>query len=103
MSSPTSRSLDELRKRGYYAEVVERWLPFARVRKDFAGFIDIIALGEGQVIGVQATSASHVAERIRKIVEHDNWPAVQKAGIQVYVHGWRKNAKGRWDLREVGL
>lgn len=103
MSSPTVRSLALLRKRGYYAEVVERWLPFARVRKDFAGFIDILALRPGEVLGVQTTSDSNVSARVNKITEHDNWPTVQQAGIRVTVHGWKKNAKGRWECREVEL
>lgn len=103
MSSPTSRSLDHLRKAGYLADVVEKWVPGANIRKDLFGFIDILAVREGEVVGVQATSGSNVAARIRKIAEHDNVAAVRKANIRILVHGWTKNAAGRWALREVDV
>jgi len=36
----------------------------------------------------------------QQIEEHENLPAVLAAGWQVTVHGWRKNSKGKWVLRE---
>lgn len=104
MSSPTSRTLEVMRERGYLAEVVERWIPGANVRKDFAGFIDILCLHKetGEIVGVQATSGSNVSARIDKIVNHENVSAVRKANIRILVHGWAKR-KGRWQLREVDV
>jgi hypothetical protein len=101
-ATPTQRSLKLMRERGYYAEVVERWVPVVRIRRDFAGVIDILALGDACVVGVQATSYSNTSARVRKIVEHENWPILQRAGIKVLVHGWRK-VKNRWEVREVEL
>jgi hypothetical protein len=103
-AGPTQRSLAHLRGQGYVAEVVEKWIPMVKRRKDLFGFIDILAVHperEG-VIGVQATSGSHVSARIDKIVNHDNVGAVRKGGIRILVHGWAKR-KGRWKLREVDL
>lgn len=94
--TPTQRTLAEMRSRGYACEVVERWSPFARIRQDLFGFIDVLCLGENEVIGVQATSAGNVAARVRKIAEHDNVAAVRKAGIRLLVHGWNGEK-----LREV--
>jgi hypothetical protein len=37
--TPTASSLEWLRYNGWYAEVVERWIPGADVRKDHLGFI----------------------------------------------------------------
>ena len=104
MSSPTSRSLEVMRERGYFAEVVERWIPGANVRKDFAGFIDILCIHRerGDIVGVQATSGSNVAARVDKIINHENVGAVRKGGIRILVHGWAKR-KGRWQLREVDV
>ena len=105
MSSPTQRTLAEMRKRGYIAEVVEKWIPQVKRRRDLFGFIDILCVHperEGDVVGVQATSGSHVAERITKINEHENVGAVRKGGIRILVHGWAKR-KGRWQLREVDV
>lgn len=101
MSSPTQRSLAELRKRGYLAQVVEKWIAAVKRRQDLYGFIDILAIRDDEILGVQATSGDHVAERVAKIAEHEHVGAVRKAGIRIAVWGWRKNAAGRWQLREV--
>ncbi len=94
--SPTQRTLKELRSRGYLVQVVERWNPFARRRIDLFGFIDVIGIRRGEVLGVQATSASNVSARVKKIAEHENVGAVREAGIRIAVWGWDKSK-----LREV--
>jgi hypothetical protein len=59
-TSTTQRSLKYMRDNGFYAEVVERYNSFTKRKNDFAGFIDILCLGQGAVIGVQTTSwATH--------------------------------------------
>lgn len=102
MSSPTQRSLARLRADGYLAEVVEKWIPAVKRRRDLYGFIDILAIRGDEVVGVQATSASNVAARIAKITEHPNVGAVRKAGIRILVHGWAKRGR-RWQCREADL
>ena len=100
--SPTQRTLAHLRTAGYpLVQVVERWNPHARVRQDLFGIIDVIAVGT-DIVGVQATSASHVATRIAKITDSEALPILRRAGIRVLIHGWRKS-QGRWKLREVDL
>jgi len=101
MSSPTARTLAEMRKRGYLVQVVEKWIPAVRRRQDLYGFIDVLAIREGEIVGVQATSGDNVASRVAKIAEHEHVGAVRRAGIRILVHGWRRNAAGRWVLREV--
>jgi hypothetical protein len=103
MTSPTQRTLVRLRAAGYLAAVVEKWNVHARIRQDLFGFIDILAVREGEVLGVQACSGSSVSARVHKIICHPNVAAVRKAGIRIHVHGWRKAANGRWTLREVDL
>lgn len=100
--TPTQRSLAALRQAGYLPAVVERWNPHARIRQDLWGFADILAIRENEVLAVQVTSGSNVAARIRKITEHENLPAVRKAGIRVEVHGWRK-LKAGWACRVEDL
>ncbi len=93
MSSPTQRSLDHMRKKGYAAYVVEKWNPHARIRQDLAGFIDVLCLhtdNERDIVGVQSTSYSNIASRVNKIATHENVATVRKAGIRIVVHGWRK-------------
>ena len=94
--SPTQRTLKHMRGLGYTCQVVEHWNPFAKIRQDLFGFIDVLCLGDGEIVGVQATSYSNVAARVRKIADHEHVGAVRKAGMRILVHGW-DGAK----LREV--
>lgn len=103
MTSPTQRSLEHLRRLGYLCAVVERWNPHGGVRQDLYGFLDVLAIREGEVLGIQVTTGANVAARIRKIAKHENVGTVRKAGIRILVHGWRKAANGRWKLREVDV
>lgn len=99
-TSPTQLSLKEMRGRGYYAEVVERYNSFTRRRNDLFGFVDILCIAKGEVIGVQTTTDGHISDRIKKILAHENFMAVHDAGIKVVAHGWKK-VGNRWQVREV--
>lgn len=101
--TPTQRTLKHLRDAGYRAEVVEKRLPKCFITKDLFGFIDVLAIGNGETVAVQTTSDSHVANRIAKIADCEAVGDVRKAGWRILVHGWRKNTKGRWQLREVDV
>jgi hypothetical protein len=103
VSSPTSRTLEHLRKTYPLVQVVERWNPHAKRRIDLFGIIDVVAVSETEIVGVQSTSGDNVAARVTKITESDALPILRKAGIRVLVHGWRKNAAGRWVLREIDV
>lgn len=99
--SPTARTLEEMRKRGYLAQVVEHRVPFQFTTRDLYGVIDVLCIRENEIVGVQATSGDNVAARLGKIANHEHTPMIRKAGIRILVHGWRKAANGRWTLREV--
>ena len=99
-TSPTQRTLALLRKGGWTAEVVEKWIPGANIRKDLFGFIDVVAIRGKEILGVQCTSYSNISARVKKIEEHDNVAAVRDAGIGIQVHGWRKK-DNRWQVRIV--
>jgi hypothetical protein len=76
----------------------------AKVRIDLFGIIDIVAIdATGETYGIQATSNDNLSKRVDKITESDSLPICLKAGWRIVVHGWRKNAAGRWTLREVEL
>jgi hypothetical protein len=100
MSSPTQRSLRHLRDLGYLVAVVEHWNPHARIRQDLFGWIDLLAIRDGETLAVQ-TTASGVATRVKKITDADTLAAVRQAGWRILAHGWRKNASGRCVLRVV--
>lgn len=99
MSSPTVRSKAFLEGRGYLVAITEKWNPHARVRQDLYGFIDLLAVKDGEILGVQTTSRSNMSARARKIAEHENAPMVRKSGMRLEVHGWAKDTKGRWNVK----
>ena len=99
-ASPTKLSLGLLRERGYRCAIVEHWNPFAHIRQDLFGFIDILAIRKGEVLGVQSTSDDNVSKRLHKIADAEAVGDVREAGISIHVHGWKKK-DGRWVLREV--
>lgn len=82
---PTERTLDECRKRGWIAGIVERRIPFPKPQGttiDLFGVIDVVAIDTsvsvscagcgrhqtGQTVGIQATSGSNHAARRAKIL-----------------------------------
>ena len=78
---------------GYTAAIVEHWNPWARIRQDLFGVIDVLCLGDGEILGVQATSASNVSARVKKIADHKNIFAIRKSGMRLEVWGWTKGKK----------
>ena len=99
-SSPSARSLAEMRRRDWTAQVVERWVPQARRRIDLFGVIDILALdGEPGCIGIQATTGSNHASRRKKALAEPRLLLWLRAGNRFEVWSWRKGANGRWTLR----
>lgn len=101
--SPTKLTLRHLRAQGYTCQVVEVWNPHARIRQDLFGVVDVLALRGAETLAVQTTSASHVADRVRKIAESEHIGAIREAGWRFLVHGWAK-VGNRWTLtREVDV
>lgn len=102
-ASPTQLTLRKLRDDGYTAEVVEKWNPHARIRQDLFGIIDVIAVRGTETLAVQATSATNVSARVRKIGDSPLIGAVREAGWSVRVWGWGKRGN-RWTLvRDVDV
>jgi hypothetical protein len=101
-TSPTQRSLKYLRDQGYRCWIVERWCPYAKRRIDLWNCIDILAIGNGQTIGVQTTTRSHVAARVKKIEENEYYPELIRSGWKIHVHGWGK-LKAGWTIKIVEL
>lgn len=70
--STTAMALAECRKRGWDADKVEQRLPRCFITRDLFGCIDIVALGEGTIIGLQVTggqAGNHAARRAKAIAE----------------------------------
>jgi hypothetical protein len=100
--TPTARTLRYLREQGYCAEVVERWIPQARKRKDLFGFADIAGLhpAHAGVLLVQCTSGSHHAARRTKLASLATVQLALQAGCQVQIISWtQQRATRRWVAR----
>ncbi len=106
--SPTSRSLQEMRKRGCeLVQVVEHYNSFCKIRVDLFTIVDILCVKGGKTIAVQSTSGDNVSKRVDKMKASKALPFLQKAGWIILVHGWsKKGPRGKrkiWTLREVNL
>ena len=94
-SIPSSRTLELLRRNGFYADMVERRV-HKFVTKDFLGFIDMIGCSPtaGITVGIQATSRSNQSSRMKKVLESpeltENCLAFLQAGNFFEVWGWGK-------------
>ena len=109
-SNLTGHTLDWCRRRGMVAGVTEQWLriPGGRaVRKDWAGFGDVIAVAHAGTMVIQVTSRRNVSSRIAKIrdivfVNHWEQVFIHNPVCRIVVHGWdQPGGKGRaWRLLE---
>lgn len=99
----TQRSLKALRDAGYLVAITERWNDFAKIRQDLFGFVDLLALRENETLAVQVTSRENISSRVAKISESEHIAAVRKAGWRIEVHGWRKEANGRYSCKVVDV
>ena len=97
--SPTQLTLRQLRADGYTAQVVEHWNNFAKVRQDLFKIHDVLRVGNGETIGIQCTSYSNMAVRVKKVNACEAIADIRSAGWKVLVHGWHKK-KNRWVCRE---
>ena len=94
--SNTSRTLEYIRSRGWIADKVEQFNPYAGKfghRKDMFGFADIVAMGENSIIAIQSCGQSFAAHD-KKILGDENaapnaflW---LKNGGRIMLIGWRK-------------
>ena len=83
--SATARTLALLRREGYIAAPVERWLPVVCRRCDVWGFGDVLAANPTArvVLIVQATTADHVADRLAKARRQPELTAWLRAGGRI--------------------
>jgi hypothetical protein len=103
MTSPTQRTLARLKKENYdLVAITERWNPFAKIRQDLFGCIDILAIKDGDTVAIQVTSYSNVSARVKKITESVALGPLRKANWTILVEGWHKK-DGRWVSRIVDL
>lgn len=131
MSSPTSRTLDLLRKEGWTAQVVEKWNPHSKTRLDLFGGIDVFACmpkawaecveideahrvvtfgppkEPGGFLGVQACAGASHSSRKAKLLSEKRMAIWLAAGGRLEIWSWSKRgARGKrktWTARREPL
>ena len=88
----TSRTLEYIRSQGWIADRVEQFNPYAGKfgkRKDCFGILDILALGENSIIGIQSCG-QNFAEHERTILNSEMALRWLECGGRLLLIGWRK-------------
>lgn len=88
--SPTQRTLKYLRSRGDVAAITEHWNPFAKIRQDLLGFIDLLAISQRNLIGIQTTSGANHNARKNKILASPLSRLWLETGNAIEVWSWSK-------------
>ena len=99
--SPLQRSKKYLEALGFTVAIVERWNPWAKVRQDLFGILDLLAISHLGTLGVQVTTMGHKQEHIDKMMAHPNTQRLETAGWEIHLHSWRKLKDGwKVDIKE---
>lgn len=105
--SPTARTLKVLREAGWPAQVVERWCQWSKRRKDLFGCIDLVALINGRIVGIQACAGGSHAARRKKAQDEPLLQEWLKANGLFVVWSWAKQGPAgkakRWTFRIEGI
>lgn len=86
----TQKSLALIRDHNFTAEVVEKWIMGANIRKDLFGLIDIIAIARGRVLGIQSTGINGRKEHQQTILGHENTVKWLESGAELLQISWDK-------------
>lgn len=104
--TPTARTLAHLRKLGYQADTVERWIPKVNIRRDLFNAWDVLALKIGEpLLAVQVTTGPNASNRLEKVAEQAIfW---KSTGNSCEIHAWSKQGpRGKrkvWRVRRIAL
>jgi hypothetical protein len=103
-TSPTAHTLKLLRRHGYTAEPVERWLPRVNVRRDLFHVGDVLGVHptRREILLVQATSLGNISTRITKAKSQPELSAWLRSGGLFEVWGWAKRGD-EWHVKRVAL
>ena len=105
-TSPTQRTLQECKRRGWPAEVVEKFNFYTKRKRDLFKFIDIIAITPDGVLGIQATTGAHHADRAAKASAQEHygaWVKVAKFAIWTWSKRGERGKRKLWTLREEAV
>ncbi len=107
-TSPTARTLDECKRRGWIAGVVEKRIPFPKPQGttiDLFGCIDVVGIVTTDpmvqvgraIIGIQATSGSNHDSRRSKMLAEPRMRAWVEAGGRLELWSWSQRVARKQD------
>jgi len=100
--SLTQKSLQKWKSEGWTCARVEHFNPYIGITQDLYGFIDILAMKEGEgFVGIQTTSRNHISTRINKMRSLSTPKTFLEAGGRIVVEGWDKHRKDKQGKREL--
>jgi len=102
-NSQNSRTVALLESRGYKCDICESYNAFTRRKKDLFHIFDILAVGNGETVGVQITSKSNMSSRVKKISESEYLPELIRSKWRILVIGWYQLPNKRWACKETEL
>lgn len=98
----TQRTYAHLKAQGYTVTKADSWNSFANRTNDMFGIFDLLALGNGETVGVQLTSKANMSARRKKILDSKFLPKIREAGWKVLLIGWHKPGH-KWEAVEEWL
>lgn len=82
---------------GYHVVTVDYWDDRMKLKHDFLGIADLIAMKAGSPpLLIQMTSKTNMAARVRKIQDSKLASLWLLTGCPIEVIGWSKNDSNRW-------
>ena len=89
-TTPSARARRQLERLGWKVGTVERYCHVTKRRHDLFGFLDLVAIAPGQIVGMQVTSDSNYAARLAKVTGECEEPARAwlSAGGVIVVQSW---------------
>jgi hypothetical protein len=102
MMDSTQQTIQLLRRRGFMAEKVERWLHTIRQFRDLFKLFDVFTLkpGEGGVL-IQSTEKGALAAHRRKLLGDPRLPFVLLSRLRVQLWCWSETVgpnQSQWDV-----
>ena len=99
----TQRTLNLLRKQGYFPWIVEKFNGFSGRRTDLFNIIDILVLTPKRVIGVQSTGVDFSGHKKKLLIDEQrntiHWLSTK--GNDLFIIGWRKTKLKRLGKRFI--
>lgn len=100
--TPNARSKALLEGEGFTVEIVERFNHWSTTRHDLFNAFDLLAVGNGETLAVQATTDGNLAARRTKLAQCAVVPLCVAAKWRIEIHGWAKK-QNRWRCRRESL